>query len=70
MVEAENDLTPAGPGARLVPLVDQAHQYAEQAKAPNTRRAYAADWAHFCAWCAREGLPSLCPHRPKGWRCI
>ena len=28
---------------------------------PNTRRAYAADWKHYSAWCRRHQLPALPP---------
>src|SRR4051795_4795325 len=65
MTDPGTGLAPAGPGRDLTPLLVQARDYTEQAKAPNTRRAYAADWAHFSAWCAREGLPSL-PAPPEG----
>src|SRR4051812_9501282 len=33
--------------------------YARDALAPETRRAYAADWAHFSAWCADAGCDPL-----------
>ncbi len=36
-----------------------ARDYAARAKAPNTLRAYRADWADFAAWCARYDLPAL-----------
>jgi integrase len=39
-----------------------AARYLEQSKAPNTRRAYRADWADFTAWCTqyrRVPLPAL-----------
>ncbi len=34
-------------------------EYAGQSSAPNTIRAYRADWADFTAWCARAGRDSL-----------
>jgi len=37
--------------AWLPALVDQAQDYAHAAIAPNTRRAYRADWADFTQWC-------------------
>jgi len=40
-------------------LLEQAKSYVEQAKAPNTRRAYAADWQHFTQWCDGRQLASL-----------
>lgn len=36
-------------------LVDQARDYASQATAENTNKAYAKDWTHFCSWCRRHG---------------
>jgi len=37
-------------------------RFAEAAKAENTRRAYAADWADFCRWAALRGVSPLpCP---------
>jgi integrase len=38
--------------------------YAERARAANTRRAYAADWAHFAAWCAKYNASPL-PADPR-----
>ncbi len=51
----------------LLPLADvaeRAHDYAHQAKAPNTWRAYRSDWRDFAAWCSDHGLPSL-PAEPQ-----
>ena len=42
-------------------LVETARGYAREAVAENTRRAYAADWAHFAAWCRRRGAEALPP---------
>ncbi len=42
-------------------LAERARGYAEAASSANTRRAYAADWKHFAAWCRREGLEALPP---------
>jgi integrase len=36
-----------------------AQAYAEDSRAYNTKRAYRADWAHFCAWCEQQGVTSL-----------
>jgi Phage integrase, N-terminal SAM-like domain len=37
-------------------------RFADAAKAANTRRAYAADWADFCRWAAARGASPLpCP---------
>ncbi|RWM05820.1 MAG: DUF4158 domain-containing protein [Mesorhizobium sp.] len=35
--------------------------YVEAASSTNTRRAYAADWKHFCAWCRRRSFDPLPP---------
>ncbi len=46
----------------LAAMREQARDYAQSAKAPNTRRAYRADWADFTAWCRahdRAPLPAL-----------
>ena len=44
---------------QLEALGERARDYLADSHAPNTRRAYAADWRHFAAWCADNGLPSL-----------
>jgi integrase len=47
--------------ARLEEIGDEATRYLEQSKADNTKRAYAADWADFTAWCEkyrRSALPA------------
>lgn len=36
-----------------------ARAYAEAARAPSTRRAYASDWALFTAWCDERGIAAL-----------
>ena len=43
---------------------DPAIDFAEDARAENTRRAYAADQADFASWCSAEGLTSL-PAEPS-----
>ncbi|ESY73708.1 integrase [Mesorhizobium sp. LNHC221B00] len=45
----------------LEKLADRARDYVEAASSANTRRAYAADWKHFCGWCRRQ---SFDPSRP------
>ncbi|CAH1661227.1 site-specific integrase [Chelatococcus asaccharovorans] len=47
--------------AHLERLADRARDYVEAASSANTRRAYAADWKHFSAWCRRQ---ALCPLPP------
>jgi integrase len=55
MVETEKKLTPAEIGA------PSQGDPARAAKSVNTRRAYAADWKHFSAWCRRQNLSPLLP---------
>lgn len=45
-------------------LTDRARDYVEAASSANTRRAYAADWKHFAAWCRRHGFELLPPAPP------
>jgi integrase len=57
---------PAGENAPLLPahletLANRARDYVEAASSANTRRAYASDWKHFCAWCRRQNLDPLPP---------
>jgi integrase len=47
--------------ARLEQLADRARGYIEAASSANTRRAYAADWKHFSAWCRRQNFSPLPP---------
>jgi len=53
----EHELVPIQ--IELGDLAGQARDYVAQAKAPNTLKAYQADWADFTTWCAGRGLPSL-----------
>lgn len=53
--------SPAPPPAHLQDLTDRARTYVEAASSANTRRAYAADWKHFSAWCRRANLSPLPP---------
>ena len=46
--------------AHLQDLADRARDYVAAASSANTRRAYAADWKHFAAWCRRQNLSSRC----------
>ncbi|TCQ16673.1 site-specific integrase [Rhizobium sp. PP-CC-3G-465] len=55
---AVQDQTPA----HLASLADRARGYVEAASSANTRKAYASDWKHFCAWWRRSGLTPLPPH--------
>jgi integrase len=47
--------------AHLDALADRARDYVEAASSTNTRRAYAADWKHFCAWARLQHLEVLPP---------
>jgi site-specific recombinase XerD len=49
---------------RLQPIADAARDYARESKAPNTRRAYAADWRDFLGWCTAHHLQPL-PAAPE-----
>lgn len=50
--------------ANLAAVADQARDYMRAAKAPNTQRAYRADWQAFADWCQAQGLPAL-PAAPQ-----
>ena len=50
--------------ATLARTTARARDYTKESKAPNTRRAYAADWRDFRAWCVLHGRPSL-PASPE-----
>ena len=52
------------PLAAIADLAAQARHYTNEAKAANTRRAYAADWRDFTAWCATRRLAAL-PAAPE-----
>jgi site-specific recombinase XerD len=43
----------------LSATADRAADYARQARAANTRRAYAAAWSDFTGWCGARGLVAL-----------
>ncbi|CAN7699768.1 site-specific integrase [Pararhizobium sp. LjRoot238] len=45
----------------LEDLAGRARSYVEAASSTNTRRAYAADWKHFAAWCRRQNVSPLPP---------
>ncbi|MEO2038278.1 MAG: integrase, partial [Martelella sp.] len=62
---AAYEVQPAGTSGaltgHLAPLVERARGYVDASSSANTRRAYAADWAHFSSWCRRNGLSALTP---------
>jgi integrase len=43
----------------IAPWSEQAEDYARQAKAPSTIRAYRAGWSDFTAWCSAQGRAAL-----------
>jgi integrase len=45
----------------LAALSEKARDYARNARADNTQRAYDADWRHFASWLRRQGLDPLPP---------
>ena len=53
-----------GPPALLPAEIDAAKGYAAASRAPGTRRAYAADWRGFLAWCEARGATPL-PADPR-----
>ena len=52
---------PAALPVHLTELADRARSYVDAASAANTRKAYAADWKHFSAWCRRQNVSPLPP---------
>ncbi len=54
------DLLPPPPGGEVAaPLFRRAAEIFAQARAPNTVRAYAADWRDFTSWCVRHSFAAL-----------
>lgn len=53
-----------GETTELAPLVARARDYAGQAKAASTQRAYRIAWADFTGWCALHGQTPL-PAKPE-----
>lgn len=47
------------PTASHLAARENAREYAGEALAPNTLRAYRADWADFTTWCQRGGVSAL-----------
>jgi integrase len=52
------------PSTAALAALAAAIDFAGQALAPATLRAYRADWQHFCAWCRDAGWPAL-PAAPE-----
>src|SRR5918911_1925276 len=55
--------SPAETLSRLEEVGQKASEYVHLAKAPNTRKAYRADWADFVTWCKKYRRAPL-PARP------
>lgn len=55
---------PAVPEAVVEAEVRAARDFADASRAASTRRAYAADWRRFQAWCAARGVAAL-PADPR-----
>jgi integrase len=64
IVPSPADAPASGLAAHLQDLTDRARTYVEAASSANTRKAYAADWKHFSAWCRRQNLSPL-PANPQ-----
>ena len=62
--EQRRDADHANLPVSLATYGQQARDYARQAKAHNTRRAYASDWDDFARWCRPYGFVPL-PARPE-----
>ena len=58
--ENSEEGSPAGDG-RPARLPSPSGPTSPGPSSPNTRRAYAADWKHYSAWCRRHQLPALPP---------
>ncbi|KAF0170582.1 MAG: integrase family protein, partial [Caulobacteraceae bacterium] len=54
-------LTARPPSPHLAALSEKARDYARNARADNTQRAYESDWRQFAAWLRRSGLDPLPP---------
>ena len=57
------DVTTTTPKSALE-IADKAREYIAKSKAPNTRRAYRADWRDFEIWCKAHSFTSL-PGEPE-----
>ena len=62
MTEPVVELVPSDAGLELA--ADRVRAYLRNTRAPNTYKAYAADWRNFELWCGAHGLPAL-PASPK-----
>ncbi|MBM3564396.1 MAG: integrase [Alphaproteobacteria bacterium] len=60
--EGGASLTERASAPHLAALSEKARDYARNARADNTQRAYDADWRQFAAWLRRQGFDPLPPH--------
>jgi integrase len=56
---ASTDLSSRAGSGTLDRLADTARDYARQATAENTNKAYGRDWAHFTRWCRLHGAAPI-----------
>ena len=59
MPDALQSRPDAGVSVRIEEDAERARAFARAATAANTKRAYRADWADFCAWCDDRGVSAL-----------
>ena len=59
-----SDAEQALAAATYARAAEQAERFLAKSKAPNTVRAYTADWKHFAEWCTDAARPSL-PATPE-----
>ncbi len=59
----QRDHRQLGEDVSVEDLLDEMADYERKALPPNTKRAYASDWADFLAWCVRKRVPAL-PAKP------
>lgn len=60
----EVDQLPQAPPTKIEELYSSAQAFAEQAKSPQTKRAYQSDWNDFALWCQKHNLHPL-PATPQ-----
>lgn len=58
------DQLPQAPPTKIEELYSSAQAFAEQAKSPQTKRAYQSDWNDFALWCQRHNLHPM-PATPQ-----
>ena len=61
---SESDQLPQAPPTKIEELYSSAQAFAEQAKSPQTKKAYQSDWNDFALWCQKHNLHPL-PATPQ-----